>query len=240
MTASLMLRAGLAVLAGSLLAACDGEKVETEERRYAVGFAQPFPGQAKDKAAFPAHCQGVYAAADPSYALCIGPAAVWKQKQRSETYRASWQQLDSLRLLLGVNEADSTYQDFEGNRHQLRIVGQDSVRDSWLRCDTIFSLAGPDGGRLRKFQGHYYLNTRPKGADYWQVQRLEIAGPHLVWQRLGQDTLRLRALDTASVHTQRRPGFSLFRVAPARGQQTRHVNDYAGLWETQGEFERHR
>ncbi|MBF9219667.1 hypothetical protein [Hymenobacter ruricola] len=225
-------------VAGWLLTACDGEKVEMQERHYAVGFAQPCPGQAKKKASFPAHWQGVYAASAPGYSLCIGATAVWKQQQRSEMYHASWQQLDSLRLLLSVNDADSSYQDFNGNRHQLHLIGRDSVRDSWLRCDTVFSLAGPHAGQLRRFQGRYYLSTRAENEDYWQVQRLEIAGRHLTWQCLGQDTLRLRALDTAAVHTRRRPGFSLFRVQPASGRQKRHVGDYAGLWETEGAFER--
>jgi hypothetical protein len=238
MTASFLLRGSLVVVAGLLLTACDGEKIEAEERSYAVGFTQPFPGQRKDKTIFPVHYQGIYTATGPGYSLCIGPAAVWKQKQRSETYHCSWQQLDSLRLFLGVSDADSTYQDLNGNRHHLRILGRDSVRDSWQWRDTIFCLTGPNAGRLRKFQGRYYLSTHPENEDYWQVQRLEIAGRHLVWQSLGQDTLRLRALDTASVHTQRGSGFSLFRVQPAPGQQMRRVDAYAGLWETEGEFER--
>ena len=240
MTALFFQRVGFMAFAGWLLTACDGEKVEMAERSYAVGFAQPFPGQAQDKARFPSRFQGVYSAADSRNALCIGPEAVWTRKQRREVYHATWQQLDSLRLFLGVNEGDSTYQDLNGNRHHLRIVGRDSVSDSWQRLDTVFSLVGPTAGRLRRFQGRYYLSTRSQNADYWQVQRLEISGPHLVWQSLGQDTLRLRALDTASVHVGRAHGFSLFRVQPTRGQQTRRVGDYAGLWETAGAFERRR
>jgi hypothetical protein len=240
MTVSFSLRVGLIVVACSLLTGCDGERIEVEERSYAVIFTQPFPSQGNDKATLPAHYQGTYAAADPSYSLCIGPTAVWKQKQRRVTYHYNWQQLDSLRLFLSVNDADSTYRDFNGNLHHLRIIGRDSVRDSWLRRDTVFSLTGPNAGRLRKFQGRYYLSTRSENEDYWQVQRLERAGPRLIWQSLGQDTLRLRALDTASVHIQRRSGFSLFRVQPARGQQMRHVDGYAGLWEIEGEFERRR
>jgi hypothetical protein len=240
MTALFFQRVGFTAFAGLSLTACDGEKIGMMERSYAVGFAQPFPEQAQDKAKFPARFQGIYNAADSRYALCIGPTAVWTRKQRREMYHATWQQLDSLRLFLSVDDGDSTYQDLNGNRHHLRIVGRDSVRDSWQRLDTIFSLAGPTTGRLRRFQGRYYLSTRPQNADYWQVQRLEISGPHLVWQSLGQDTLRLRALDTASVHVGRADGFSLFRVQPAAGQQMRRVGDYAGLWETEGEFERRR
>lgn len=237
MKASTLLRAGLLGGMSLGLTACDGEKVEEQESSYAVGFAQPFPGGTKDRAAFPTNYQGVYRTADSSYSLCIGPAAVWTLKARKESYYHSPQELDSLRLLLRV---DSTYQDLNGNLHHLRIVGRDSLHDSWLRCDTVFSMAGPSTGRLRKFQGRYYLSTRAENSEYWQVQRLEVAGRHLMWQTLGQDTLRLRALYTASVRIRREPGFSLFRLQPAPGQQMRRAGDYAGLWETAGEFERRR
>jgi hypothetical protein len=238
MTALFLQRVGFVAVAGLILTACDGEKAEMMERRYAVGFAQPFPALVRDKTSFPVRWQGMYRAADSRYALCIGPTAVWTRKQRRAMYHATWQQLDSLRLFLGVKGADSTYQDFNGNLHQLRVVGHDSVRDSWQRLDTVFSLAGPTAGRLRRFRGGYYLSTRSENPDCWQVQRLEVSGNHLVWQSLGQDTLRLRALDTASVRVERARGFSLFRVRPATRRQTRHVGDYAGLWETEGEFER--
>lgn len=228
------LRAGLVLGGGLLLAGCGLPTTETEPK-YEVVFARPFPEQAGDKASFPARHQGEYAAADSSASLCIGPTAVWRQELRQDTSPVTRQQLDSLRALVSV---DSTYQDLNGQVHSLRILASGSVRDSWLRRDTLFTLTGPSAGRLRKFQGRYYLNTLAKRGANWQVQRLEITGRQLFWQTLGQDTLRLRALDTASVHIQRRSGFSLFQLKPARGQQTRRVGEYAGLWETTGEFVR--
>ena len=72
------------------------------------------------------------------------------------------------------------------------------------------------------------------------MQRLEITGRQLLWQTLGQDTLRLRALDAATVRRQPRFGAATFRLAPAAGQQMRRVGSYAGLWETADEFVRRR
>lgn len=230
------LRVGLILSGGLLLAGCE-EKTTESERMYGVEFAQPFPIQSTDKASFPVRHQGVYTAADSVTSLCIGPTAVWQQQLRKET--VSRQQSDSTQHHYHL-AADSTYRDFEGKLHYLRLVGRDSVRDSWLWCDTIFALAGPNAGHLRKFQGRYYLNTPDENAAHWRVQRLEIAGHHLIWQTLGQDTLRLRALDTATVRPHRSQSFSFFLLRPAPGPQTRHVGDYAGLWETAGDFMRRR
>lgn len=229
MKTSFCWRIGLVLGGGLLLVGC-GAPVA-----YDVTFARPFPEQAGDKASFPVRYQGEYAATDSSASLCIGPTAVWRQELRRETAHVTRQQLDSLRAFVS---RDSTYRDLSGQVHSLRILASGSVRDSWLRRDTIFTLTGAKAGRLRKFQGRYYLNTPAEDKESCKVQRLEIKGRRLNWQTLGQDTLRLRALDAASVHTQRNSGFSLFQLKPARGQQTRRMGDYAGLWETAGNFVR--
>ena len=217
--ASLLLTAG-----GLLLVACEGS-VE-------VSFAQPFPGQGADLAAFPSRHRAVYTAADSISSLCVGRTAVWRQKRQSHVFGRH--QLDSLHRRL---TADSTYQ--EGSHlHYLRVMGQDSVRDSWLSCDTIFTLTGSGAGKLRRFQGRYYLNSPNESDGSWEVQRLEIKGHRMNWQTLGQDTLRLRALDTASVHYYRARGVSHFHLAPATNQEIRRVSRYDGLWETTGTYKR--
>lgn len=215
---------------GGLVTGCDDIKLE---RMWLVDFAQPFPAARPDMAAFPPRHQGVYTAEDSSKSLCIGATAVWQQELRSELY--------SRRNVAGKGHllhADSTYQ-LAGVRHYLHRVGPDSVRDSWLALDTVFNCAKPEYGRLRRFQGRYYLNTPFDSANNWMVQRLEISGRHLVWQHLGNDTLRLGALAPGTVRLDRRanqPAF--FRLTPGSGAEIRRIGRYAGLWETTEEYDR--
>ncbi|WP_331058380.1 hypothetical protein [Hymenobacter sp.] len=222
--ASRLAGAGWAMLA-ALLTACEGG-VE-------VTFAQPFPAQAADMAAFPARHRAVYTAPDSSRSLCVGRTAVWRQELQSITLDR--RQLDSLPRRL---TQDSTYQDEKGRLHYVRLVTQDSVRDSWLLQDTIFTLAGPNAGKLRRFQGRYYLNVPKAGDDSWLVQRLEIEGHRLSWQTLGQDTVRLLASEAAPIRYHRAKGISHFRLAPSTPQQTRRVGRYAGLWQTVENYQR--
>ncbi|GAB3289863.1 hypothetical protein ACFQT0_08980 [Hymenobacter humi] len=198
-----------------------------------VNFAQPFPGRVADMAAFPARHRGIYTAPDSVTSLCIGRTAVWLQEPRSTTFGP---QLPGSRPL----PADTSYRAEDGRLHYLRRFAKDSVRETWLWTDTIFTLGGPGAGRLRRFQGHYYLSTSNESAENWQVQRLAIANGHLTWQTLGQDTLRLRALEPATLVRRQSEGMTYYRLTPGLGPQTRRLGRYAGLWETEGEFERRR
>ncbi len=213
---------------GWVLTACDGG--------LEVRFAQPFPAQAADMAVFPARHRAVYTAADSNKSLCIGHTAVWRQELLQVTLGRN--QLDSMHRRL---RADTTYAEKDGTLHYLKWVGRDSVRDSRLWTDTIFTLTGPSPGVLRRFQGRYYLNTPTDDGDKWQVQRLEIDGPRLSWQAFGTDTLRLLALDPATVRYHREHGaLTSFQLMPAPGPQTRRVGRYAGLWDTQDHYRRRR
>lgn len=212
---------------GLCLTACD-EGLE-------VRFEQPFPAQVADMAEFPGRHRAVYTAADSTRSLCVGRTAVWRQDL--QTTMRSRQQLDSLHRPL---RADTTYAEPDGTLHYLKLVGRDSVRDSYLRTDTLFTLAGPEAGRLRGYQGRYYLNTpNVDDHDKWNVQRLEIDGRRLRWESFTTDTLRLLVLDPATVRYHREHGrLTSFRLTPEPGAQTRRVGRYAGLWETKGEFNR--
>ena len=226
MVTSQVLRFGGLLAFNLFITACDGG-VEVE-------FAQPFPTQGADMAVFPARHRAVYTATDSSKSLCIGATSVWRQELHSLMF--SRHQLDSLHHRL---MADSTYEE-NGGLHYLRLMSRDSVRDSGLWNDTIFNLAGNAAGKLRQFQGRYYLNTPDESGTKWFVQRLEVSGHHLIWQTLGADTLRLLALDTATVRHHREKGVSYYRLTPAPGPQTRRVDHYAGLWETAGDYVRRR
>jgi hypothetical protein len=200
-----------------------------------VRFAEPFPAQAADLLAFPARHQAVYTADDSTSSLCIGRTALWRQELRNLTFRRS--ELDSVHRHLC---ADTTYAE-DGRLHYLKLLKGDSVRDSWLAIDTLFSLRGAEAGKLRQFQGRYYLNQPDADADNWRVQRLEIDGPRLSWQKFGADTLRLLALDAATIRYHREHGaLTSILLTPASGAQTRRVGRYAGLWETRGEYTRRR
>lgn len=211
-----------------LTTACDGG--------WEVAFKKPFPSQAADMTEFPARHRGVYTAADPGVSLCIGRTAVWRQELQTMTGTRHY--FDSLGL---HPRTDSTYLDHH-TLHYLHWVGPDSVRDSWLYTDTIFSTAGPEAGYLRRFQGRYYLNdvehAQTDTTEKWLVARLEITGRHLRWQRLGTDTLRLGALAPGTVRYHRRNGISYFRLAPASNAEARRIGRYEGLWETLGEYDR--
>lgn len=228
MNTSFWLRAALVGTAGLLLTACDGG--------WEVAFRKPFPRQAADMATFPARHRGVYTAASPGQSLCIGRTAVWRQELQTEMTTRHY--LDSLGYRL---RADSTYLDGP-TPHYLHLVGRDSVRDSWLWTDTIFSISGERPGHLRRFQGRYYLNTtedaQTDSTEKWQVQRLEITGRHLRWQQLGTDTLRLSALAPGTVRYHRRNGISYFRLAPASVAEARRIGRYEGLWQPAREYDR--
>ena len=212
------------LLSSCLLTACDSGWV--------VDFAAPFPTEAADLSRFSARHQGVYTAADSTTSLCIGPRGIWLQQLNSLTI--SRHQLDSAKYAL---LSDSTYQDTNGRLHYLRVVGKEYVRDSWLGSDTLFTLAGPAAGHLRRFKGRYYLSTpHPTDSLGWHVQRLRIAGRRAEWEKLGHDTLRLRALDAATLRYRRVHGTSYFRLQPAPGKPTRQVDRYDGLWEAKEEF----
>lgn len=226
MKTSFWLRAGLVLGFGGLLTACEGG--------LEVRFAQPFPAQTADMTVFPARHRAVYTAADSTRSLCIGRTAVWRQELQINM--RSRQQLDSAYRRV---RADTAYASQGGTLHYLKLVGRDSVRDSWLWTDTIFTLKGSQPGVLRRFQGRYYLNTTNDAGDKWWVERLEIDGSRLSWQVFTKDTLRLLALDPATVHYNRENGrLKSFQLTPGSGAQTRRVGHYAGLWETQDEYVR--
>ncbi|MDQ2795371.1 MAG: hypothetical protein M3Y12_15390 [Bacteroidota bacterium] len=224
------LRARLLGMGGLLLGSCDDIQIE---RVWLVDFAQPFPATRPNMAAFPARHQGVYTAADSSESLCIGATAVWQQELHSQLLSQQGLADKGRRL-----RADSIFQQ-AGVLHYLHRVGRDSVRESWLACDTIFDCAQPETGRLRRFQGHYYLNAPFDSAGNWMVQRLQISGRHLVWQQLGNDTLRLGALAPGTVRLDRRAGHpAFFRLTPESAAEARRIGRYAGLWETNEEYDR--
>jgi hypothetical protein len=222
------LRAIIFGAAGLLLTSCDGG--------WEVAFREPFPAQATDMMEFPARHRGVYTAADPSLSLCVGRTAVWRQELQTMTESRHY--FDSLGYRL---RADSTYLDGH-TLHYLHQLGRDSVRDSWLWTDTVFSIGGERPGHLRRFQGRYYLNAteaeQTDTTEKWQVQRLDITGRHLRWQQLGTDTLRLNALAPGTVRYHRRNGISYFRLAPASAAETRRIGRYEGLWKPVGEYDR--
>lgn len=220
------LRALLFGMGCLLLGNCSDKRIE---RIWLVNFAQPFPVMRRDMAEFPSRHQGVYTALDSSKSLCIGRTAVWRQELNSRLLGR--QELSAQGHQLRV---DSAYRE-GGVLHNLHWVGRDSVRDSWLECDTIFDCATTGTGRLRRFQGHYYLNVPTDTTGQWQVERLEISGRHLNWQHLGQDTLRLRVLSPGTI---RHYGSMLYQLAPASAGEARRIAHYEGLWESAREYDR--
>lgn len=202
-----------------------------------VTFAQRFPAQRPDLPVFPPRLRGRFLALDSGRTLVISPTELIEGRREHRKYRRA----EFEALAQRPPQVAQAPRGPANERPEVRALGRDSGRESWWNRDTIFSLGGAGGGRLRQFQGRYYLSrdvsTGP-GHPSWLVQRLEIDGRRLSWQTLGQDTLRLRALDPASVRRRREAGACGYGLLPAPGPQTRRVGRYAGLWQTEGEFVR--
>jgi hypothetical protein len=230
MRAELFLRICKLSTTGLILTACDGS-VEVVVRE-TVRFAKPFPVQKTELAAFPTRYRGEYAA-DSTTSFCVGAKAVWQQRRWNMIL--SNKQFDSLRVSMLAN--NSVWADKDRLYHWSK-AGADSVRISWVQQDTVFTLAGTHAGQLRRFQNHYYLSTSAENTEGWEVERMEFAGGRLVWQALGQDTLRLSVLDTATVHRCPSSSSTCYFLTPSAGEETRRVSHYAGLWETIGTYER--
>ena len=208
-----------------LLAGCEPPVPEVE-------FARPFPANAPDLREFPADCQGQYAAtADAALCLSVGSQVLVRRRACRLTITAH--QFDSLGLPPRAAQAWGP----GGAHYQLQAVGADSVQLRWEERDTLAAL-GPRA-KLRRYRGWYYLSTAGAAdSAAWTVQRLAVANRQFSLQSFNPDTLRIRALDAATVQLRRGHGHRLFILSPRSGRATRQVSGYAGLWLPAGEYQR--
>lgn len=220
---------GAVLLAG--LATCGNPDVE-------VNFAQPFPTRTPDLAGFAPADQGRYAAVnDTTITLLLGEKLLSRQFSLSREVTA--RQLDSLGLPARSGAATTA----DGQVYQVQPGLAGGFQLHWALRDTLLCL-GP-GTHLRRYRGWYYVSTpdgpRQPGGDSagtWTVQRLAVAGRHLLTQRFNPDTLRIRALEPATVHLRRENNRQVFTLIPPDQRAARQVSSYSGLWLDEGSYVR--
>lgn len=198
-----------------------------------VEFAEPFPADAADLPGFAAHHQGRYqSATDTTEALLLGRQQLVLQQWQS--WRLTGRQLDSLALPHRTGRGW-----LQSQPYRVQALAADSFCLSWQRTDTLLRAGTGQPTRLRQYQGWYYLSEPdPAATGHWQVQRLAVAGRHLIRQALSPDSLRLRALDPAALELHREPHTLRFVVRPRGGHARHQLGRYTGLWQTLGEYRR--
>lgn len=210
------------------LAACDEQKPQV-----VVNFSQPFPAGRSDLPGFlPRHC-GRYSEQgnDSSRALIISQKSLVESHIESAELPGTW--LDSM----GVPRQLGSYLGRDGFRYQVRTLAADSFRVRVEVYDTLLSLNGQSALKLRRHRGWYYVSC-PAAEDStkWEVQRLGISSGRVVWQLPNPDSLRIRALDPATVRQQRKTGQLLFTLSPQSRRASWQVSSYDGLWLVRAEY----
>ncbi len=204
-----------ALVLSGLLASC-GPEVE-------VNFAHPFPRNAPDLSGFPSRYQGLYVAAeDTGRTLLVGNRQVVQRRFHSRV--ATARQLDSL----GLPPRSFQGRGLDGQRYDVQAMLRDSFRLRWEQRDTLVAL-GP-GVKLRRYRGWYYLSAPNSNGATWTVQRLAVVGQQFFLQRFNPDSLRIQALDPATVRQRRANGNLIFTLDPSPGRATWQVDGYDGLW----------
>lgn len=70
----------------------------------------------------------------------------------------------------------------------------------------------------------------------WTVQRMAVVDQQFFLQRFNPDSLRIQALDPATVRQRRVNGNLIFTLDPSPGRATRQVDGYDGLWLSEEEY----
>jgi len=211
------------------LAACDATTQLEIAGPVVVSFAQPFPANVPDLPGFlPRDCKAYAVHPDSSqeFLLCA-KALLLMRESWSDGYTGEW--VDSMHL---ARRQGST-RTHDGMRYSVLNVGPGGG-SYWVHTeayDTLVSLRGPRAPRLRYRNGWYYLST-PAVLDStkWTVRRLAVANGRITQQLFNPDSLRVRALDPATVQ-QRRAGAQLFiTLSPQSRRAIGQVSSYGGLW----------
>jgi hypothetical protein len=213
------------------LAACDAQ-----EPRVVVNFDQPFPAGAPDLAGFLPRHRGRHSeqGQDSSRTLLVNQKALVESHFESAELPGAW--LDSM----GVPRQPGSYWARDGFRYQVRApLAADSFRVRVEVYDTLLNLSSRPAPKLRRHRGWYYV-SRPDLEDStkWEVQRLSIIKGQVVWQLPNPDSLRIRALDPATVQQRRKTGQLFFTLAPQSRRAIGQVSSYDGLWLSRKDYVR--
>jgi hypothetical protein len=129
-----------------------------------VVFGEPQPDGIENEPGFPARLQGKFRSLSDGNALEINEKFIISITTADEKIRIS--ELDSSLRLYGDTVLDLK----TGQKTKVLLQG-DSILSSFSFTDTVFRLNYDNV--LRKFRGHYFLNTRYEG-EAWDVKKLSL------------------------------------------------------------------
>jgi hypothetical protein len=204
------------------LAACDAQKP-----RVVVNFDQPFPAGTSDLAGFLPRHRGRYSeqGQDSSRIVLVSQKALVESHFELAKLPGTW--LDSM----GVPRQLGSYWGRDGFRYQVRALATDSFQVRVEIYDTLLNLSSRPAPKLRRHRGWYYVSRpHPEDSTKWEVQRLGMRKGQIVWQLPNPDSLRIRALDPATVQQRRKAGQLLFTLSTQSRRTSWQVNSYDGLW----------
>jgi hypothetical protein len=208
------------------LSACDEATQLETAGPVVVNFAQPFPATVPNLRGFLPRDRGQYLAfGDTGKVFMLG------EKTLIKTYFGATdvdgQQLDILHIGRRAGSGLSP----KGTRYSVQPLAADSFRLRIEVRDTLLNFASPLAPRLRYYQGYYYSSTPSyQDSTKWTVRRLAVANGHITQQLFNPDSLRVQALDPATVQRRRADGQLFLTLSPQSRQAIRQVSSYAGLW----------
>jgi Holliday junction resolvase len=129
-----------------------------------VVFGEPQPDEVDNEPGFPARLKGKYRSLAEGNLLEISDRFIISTTVLKE--KSSISDLDSNLRLNG----DTVYDMKTGSKTKVLLQG-DSILSSFTYTDTVFRMNYDNV--LRKFRGHYFLNTRFEGEN-WDVKKLSL------------------------------------------------------------------
>lgn len=135
-----------------------------------VIFGEPQPADIENLPAFPKRIQGQFRGLAEGNILNISDKLIISTSEFDE--KMSIASLDSSATLIG----DTLVEKSSGKKEKVLIQGDSLVRH-FSYSDTVYRINFDNV--LRKFKGHYFLNTRFEGEN-WDVKQLSLEGGKLV------------------------------------------------------------
>jgi hypothetical protein len=185
-----LLKFCLAVCLFSLMVACGSGEFREEP---SVVFVEPQPEGEDNLAAFPLRLKGKYRGMAENNQLSITDKFIISTSVFED--KIPIVALDSNLRLNG-----DTITDLKSGEKTKVILQGDSIMRSFTFTDTVFRLNYDNV--LRKFRGHYFLNTRYEGEN-WDVKQLSPEGSRLIIGsiRSQEDIQNLQAISEAPADT---------------------------------------
>ncbi len=207
------------------LASCGAPDLETAGP-VVVSFDQPFPANAPDLPGFLPRDWGQYTTpGDTSNVFVVSAQALVGRS--IGTAHVGGALLDSL----GLPHRRWGGLAPDGLRYHVTPLAADSFQLQVQKLDTVLRLQPAQPLHLRHYRGYYYTSTPSRrDSTQWTVRRLSFAEGHITQQLFNPDSLRVRALDPATVRQRYAKGQLLITISPQSRRDVGQVSSYAGLW----------